>query len=186
MSKKQSLLTRLQTIYASNPAMVGATVWVSLIPSMGSLITLNFLYSNPNFFDQFHFLSWQFALLYIGLTSLLMGMALLPTTFLAILSGFLLNWISLPFLILGYTMATIIGYKIGKKLDKDSLAFLLNNYPKAAQLIADKKDSISQLIFFVRLSPVVPFAFSNLLFALLKIDLKKVVWVGFWGMLPRT
>ena len=115
-----------------------------------------------------------------------MGMALLPTTFLAILSGFLLNWISLPFLILGYTMATIIGYKIGKKLDKDSLAFLLNNYPKAAQLIADKKDSISQLIFFVRLSPVVPFAFSNLLFALLKIDLKKVVWVGLWGMLPRT
>lgn len=115
-----------------------------------------------------------------------MGMALIPTTFLAILSGFLLSWTALPFLILGYTMATIVGYQVGKQLDKNSLAFLLDNYPKATKLIAGKKDDIAKLIFFIRLSPVIPFAFSNLLFALLKIDLKKVVWVGLWGMLPRT
>src|SRR5690606_21829281 len=109
MNKPKSTLSKLKKIYDGNPAMVWTVVWVSLIPSLGSLNMLNFLYSSPTFFDQFHFLSWQFALLYIGATSLLMGMALLPTTFLAILSGFLFSWVSLPFLILGYTLATIIG-----------------------------------------------------------------------------
>lgn len=102
------------------------------------------------------------------------------------MSGFVFGWISFPFLVLGYTLATVIGYQIGKGLDRGSLAFLLDQYPKAAQLIEDKKDDISQLIFFVRLSPVIPFALSNLLFALLQAGLKKVVWMGLWGMLPRT
>src|SRR5690606_40662944 len=74
----------------------------------------------------------------------------------------------------------------GRKLDKSSLVFLLDKYPKAAQLIAERKDSVSQLIFYVRLSPVIPFALSNLLFALLKVGLRRVVWMGLWGMLPRT
>jgi len=166
--------------------MVWAVGWVTVVPSLTSLIILNSLYGNPSFLGQFEFLTWSFVTYYTIASSLLMGLALLPTTFLAVLSGFVFGWISLPFLILGYTLATIIGYQIGKKLDKGSLDFLLENYPKAAQMIVDKRNKISQLIFFVRLSPVIPFALSNLLFALLKINLRKVVWMGLWGMLPRT
>ncbi|WP_332913888.1 hypothetical protein [Algoriphagus boritolerans] len=42
------------------------------------------------------------------------------------------------------------------------------------------------LIFFIRISPVVPFAISNFLFASLKIELKNVLIYGIPGMLPRT
>ena len=186
MSKKQSVFSRLKALYSSNPLMAWAVGWVSFVPSFVSLIVLNTLYTDPSYLGQIDFSSADFLFYYTVVTSLLMGFALLPTTFLAIFSGFAFGWLSLPFLVLGYTFATIIGYQIGKKLDKGSLGFLLANYPKAAQVITDKKNKISQLIFFVRLSPVIPFALSNLLFSLLKIDLKKVVWMGLWGMLPRT
>lgn len=186
MSKKQSVFSRLKALYSSNPLMAWAVGWVSFVPSFVSLIVLNTLYTDPSYLGQIDFSSADFLVYYTVVTSLLMGFALLPTTFLAIFSGFAFGWLSLPFLVLGYTFATIIGYQIGKKLDKGSLGFLLANYPKAAQVITDKKNKISQLIFFVRLSPVIPFALSNLLFSLLKIDLKKVVWMGLWGMLPRT
>src|SRR5690554_6932997 len=154
----------------------------------GKEIPFHFLISRFATYEQktIHFFPYGFVFYYIIATYMLMGYALLPTTFLAVLSGFVFGWVALPFLILGYTLATIIGYQIGKKLDKGSLDFLLGNYPKAAQMIVDKRNEIPQLIFFVRLSPVIPFALSNLLFALLKIDLKKVVWIGLWGMLPRT
>ena|SRR5690554_2938261 len=175
MSKKQSVFFRLRRLYSNNPRMVWAVGWVSVVPSVASLITLNALYGNPSFLGQFEFLTWSFVIYYTIASSLTMGFALLPTTFLAVLSGFVFGWVSLPFLILGYTLATIIGYQIGRKLDKGSLEFLLVNYPKAAQMIVDKRNKISQLIFFVRLSPVIPFALSNLLFALIRIDLRKVV-----------
>jgi len=45
---------------------------------------------------------------------------------------------------------------------------------------------IGSLIFFVRISPVIPFAISNFLFASLKIPLKQVLIYGIPGMLPRT
>lgn|SRR5690606_32868623 len=186
MAKKQSLLLRLKTFYATNPKMVWAIGWVTVFPSLGSLITLNFLYTHPGLFDELQFLTWDFVGLYLISTTLLMGLALLPTTFLAILSGFVFGWVSFPFLVLGYTLATVTGYQVGKRLDSGSLVLLLNQYPKAARLIEEKKDDISQLIFFVRLSPVIPFALSNLLFALLQTGLAKVVWMGLWGMLPRT
>lgn len=186
MGEKQTFLRRLKIFYAENPQMVWAIGWVTVFPSLGSLITLNFLYNHPALFNEVQFLSLGFLSLYLVITTLLMGFALLPTTFLAVLSGFVFGWVSFPFLILGYSMATVIGFQVGKKLDSGSLAFLLDQYPKAARLIEEKKDDISQLIFFVRLSPVIPFALSNLLFALLQAGLAKVVWVGLWGMLPRT
>lgn len=186
MGQKQTLLRRLKAFYASNPKMVWAIGWVTVFPSLGSLITLNFLYTHPALFNGIQFLSWDFASLYLITTTFLMGLALLPTTFLAILSGFVFGWVSFPFLVLGYTLATVTGYQVGKRLDSGSLTFLLTQYPKAARLIEEKKDDISQLIFFVRLSPVIPFALSNLLFALLQTGLAKVVWMGLWGMLPRT
>ncbi len=186
MGERQSLLRRLKTFYAIHPRMVWAVGWVAVLPSLGSFIALNFLYRHPAFFHDVTFLSPDVVPLYLVVVTMLMGLALLPTTFLAILSGFVFGWVSFPFLVLGYTLATVMGYQVGKQLDSGSLTFLLSRYPKAARLIEEKKDDISQLIFFVRLSPVIPFALSNLLFALLKTGLPKVVWMGLWGMLPRT
>jgi uncharacterized membrane protein YdjX (TVP38/TMEM64 family) len=42
------------------------------------------------------------------------------------------------------------------------------------------------MIILCRLSPVLPFAVMNILFSMLKVDLKKYIWGSFVGMLPRT
>jgi uncharacterized membrane protein YdjX (TVP38/TMEM64 family) len=186
MSKKESIFKRLKIILTSNPVIIWAIGWVSFMPSIGSLVFLNHLYSNIERFRMYEILQWDILLLFILTTALIMGLALMPTTLIAIISGFLFGWKAFPFLALAYLLATVIGYKLGRKLDEDSLEILLEKYPKTRTLIAEKKDAISQLIFFVRISPIIPFALSNLLFALIKAELSKVVWIGFLGMLPRT
>src|SRR5690606_23248663 len=152
MAEKKSVFHRLKLLYTVNPRMVWAMGWVTLVPSLGALISLNFLYANPGFFEiieflswpflgvyvviailvlamgcvsfvpwlcafisldflyaqpgvfeKIEFLSWPFLRVYVVTASLVKGLALLPTTFLAILSGFVLGWMSIPFLQLGYT-----------------------------------------------------------------------------------
>jgi uncharacterized membrane protein YdjX (TVP38/TMEM64 family) len=71
-------------------------------------------------------------------------------------------------------------------LSGDSLELILDKYPKAKKMLERKSGRMGELIFFVRLSPVIPFALSNLMFALLKSGWKKLVIYGAIGMLPRT
>lgn len=186
VGKKKLIFQRLSAMYRNNPAMFWAMGWVSIVPSLGSLLTLNLLYSRQELLDQVPIFDPWTMVGYVAASALLMGAALLPTTFLAVLSGFAFGWAYFPLLVTGYTLASLMGYSLGRKLDKNSLDQLLDTYPKAAQLIAEKKGNLSQLIFYVRLSPVIPFALSNLLFALLKAGIVKVVWMGLWGMLPRS
>jgi len=186
MSKKQSIFKRLKIILSRNPIIISAIAWVTIMPSLGSFLFLRFLYSNVHIFREMEFLSVEILIGYLIIATLVMGTALMPTTLIAILSGFLFGWISFPALVLAYSVASILGYKLGTALEENSLDVLLQKYPKTKKLILDKEDKMNELIFFLRLSPVIPFALSNLLFALIRADLKKVVWVGLLGMLPRT
>lgn len=186
MSKKQSIFKQLKIIVSRNPIILWAIAWVSIMPSAGSFFFLRYLYSNVSIFRGMDFLSVEIFTVNLIIATIVMGTALMPTTLIAIVSGFLFGWISFPALVLSYSLASIIGYKIGTALDENSLDILLEKYPKTKNLILDKKDNMNELIFFLRLSPVIPFALSNLLFALIRADLKKVVLVGLLGMLPRT
>ena len=185
MVQKPSIFQRLRSAYSRNPAILWAVGWVAMMPSIGSISAINLIYAHAESISDFQ-LSTLNVLGYIALTSALMGLALIPTTLCAVLSGFVFGWISLPFLVVSYSLASILGYMMGRRLDRDNLDYLLERYPKAGQMVKDKSRHPSQLIFFIRLSPFIPFALSNLLFALVKMDLGKVVWFGLWGMLPRT
>lgn len=186
MRKKRSNFKRLKIIVKHNPFIIWAIAWVSIIPSIGSVLVLNYLYIHIEKLMNIDFLSFQISFSYIFLTAILMGLALMPTTLIAILSGFLFGWLSFPLLVIAYSIAAVIGYKLGTSLDENSLDILLEKYPKTKKIIREKESEMSQLIFYLRLSPLIPFALSNLLFALLRSDLKKVVLVGLLGMMPRT
>ncbi|UCS95374.1 VTT domain-containing protein [Echinicola marina] len=178
------LIDRLKTTYHNNPAMAFALLWVMIIPILGSSLTLSFLYeystSLPASIDLINILS------FIIIGSIMMGIAFCPTTLLAIVSGFIWGWAAFPILVLAYSLASLLGYFIGLKLDHNSLNIILESYPKAGQVVQEKRSKIGNLIFFVRISPVIPFALSNLLFALLKTGWKKLLFYGVLGMLPRT
>jgi len=186
MSKKHSIFKRLKIILSRNPIIIGAIAWVTVMPSAGSFFFLRYLYANASIFKGMDFFSAEIFPFYLIIATLVMGTALMPTTLIAIVSGYLFGWVSFPVLVIAYSLASIIGYKLGTALDENSLDVLLKKYPKTKKLILDKDDKMNELIFFIRLSPVIPFALSNLLLALIKASLTKVVWVGLLGMLPRT
>ncbi|RZS96256.1 TVP38/TMEM64 family protein [Cecembia calidifontis] len=186
MEKKQGFFKEFKEASRTNPLMAFAFLWVSIMPSLGTLVLVPFALSNSQALMELNFLDPFTVLTGLIVAAALMGFALMPTTMLAAISGFLLGWKSFFGLVLGYTLATLIGYAWGKNISKNSGEFLLEKYPKAKSLLDQKKGKIGELIFFVRLSPIIPFALSNLLFAFLKSGWKKLIIFGTIGMLPRT
>lgn len=186
MNKKPTIFKQLTVIYRRNPWVLLAFLWTATVPSLGSVLIVHWLYENWGEFVIPSLWAADTALLYGIAGALLMGLALIPTTLFAILSGFLFGWQAFLLLVLAYSLASVLGYLGGRFLNKDSLQHLLKPYPKAKDIIERKKDQMGKLVFFVRISPVVPFAISNLIFALLGSGLQRVVWFGLLGMLPRT
>lgn len=186
MNKKQGIFKEFKEGVQSNPKLALGLLWVSVMPAVGSLLLVPIALKNSLFFNDLNFDGVFVLAIILGLATLLMGLALLPTTILAGLSGFLFGWKAFPWLFLGYNLASILGYAWGKLLSEDSMGIILSKYPKAQRILEDKKERIGALIFFVRLSPVIPFALSNLLFAWLKTGYSKLVIFGSIGMLPRT
>jgi uncharacterized membrane protein YdjX (TVP38/TMEM64 family) len=186
MNKKPPIFKHFRNIYDQSPWVLIAILWVSILPSIGALLLGNWVYMHWFEVNLSSIIEPEIALIYCILGILLMGLALVPTTFFAVISGYIFGWQAFPYLVLAYTLASAVGYYLGRILEKNSLDLLLEPYPKAKQLISEKKGQMGSLIFFVRISPVIPFAISNLVFALLRTGIRRVLWFGLLGMLPRT
>ncbi len=182
MTKKGSIFKTIAGYFNQHPIGVLAWIWVTLIPPLGSLI---FLW-NYQILEGIQIDSFLNILIYTGLTGLMMGLAFLPTTFIAPASGYFFGWIAFPFLVIAYTLATLIGYKLGQKANASLLEVLFIKHPQLKEELEVRKSKEISLIFFVRISPIIPFAVSNFIFASMKIPLKKVLIFGILGMLPRT
>lgn len=115
-----------------------------------------------------------------------MAFALTPTTFVALLSGYFLGWNALIPMSIAYLSASYIGYKAASQIDKGSFLSGISKNPKFADAIERLRSGQLKVIILSRLSPVLPFAVMNVVLAMLKVDLRKLIWGGFVGMLPRT
>lgn len=182
MTKKGSIFKTISSYFGHHPTGILAWLWVTTMPFVGSAVFA----VNYDFLSQYSLNHPQDFLIYTLIGAFLMGLALLPTTLIALASGFYFGWISLPFLILGYSLASVIGYGIGKLINTDLTAQVFKKNPKFKAEVESRKEKEGSLVFFVRISPVVPFAISNFLFASLKVSLAKVLIFGIPGMLTRT
>lgn len=127
---------------------------------------------------------WVLITLMLSFTS---ALALTPPTFLALVYGYFLGWIGFPLLFLLNLGAIAIVYFIGKRLIPISfLAQLQQAYPAAAPLLLRFHDNPVRLIFFTKLSPMLPFAITNLLFTMAGARLPQMLLGGALGMIPRT
>lgn len=182
MIKKGSIFKTIAGYFSQHPLGVLGWIWVTLMPPLGSLI---FLW-NYQILEGIRLDSVLNILVYTGVAGLMMGLAFLPTTFIAPASGFFFGWVAFPFLVIAYALATLLGYKIGQKANSSLLEVLFLKHPQLKEELEARKSKEMSLIFFVRISPIIPFAVSNFLFASMKIPLKKVLIFGILGMLPRT
>ncbi len=182
MAKKGSIFKLIRSYFGTHPGGILAWVWVTVGPALGSLVLL----ANHQELAAIELNSFITLILYTLISALLMGLAMLPTTLIAIASGYFFGWLSLPLLILAYLLATLIGYSLGKVSNPGLITVLFAYRPGLEAALEQRKHKESSLIFFVRISPIIPFAVSNFLFATLLVPLRKVIWFGIPGMLPRT
>ena len=182
MTKKASIFNTVGEYFRAHPGATLGWIWVTVMPGLGSLLLL----SHAESFEVFELEHPLDHLFFTATLAVLLGMALLPTTLSAVATGYLFGWIGFPGLFFGYLLANVIGYTLGKILNTDFLSLLYLRKPELRGQLENRIQHPKSLIFFVRISPVIPFAISNFLFASLKIDLREVLLFGVPGMLPRT
>ena len=125
---------------------------------------------------------WFFAFL---LVSIPMSIGIPTSTILSVIVGYFIGWIGLPLLTLAYIIACTLGYKIGALIDGNSLSEFLEKKGKT-RFINEINTNDFWIIAFSRLSPALPFAIMNIVFASLKVRMKNFLVAGVIGMLPRT
>ena len=120
------------------------------------------------------------------ITSITMALALTPTTFVALASGYFLGLSCIPGLIISYTFASILGYTIAQKVGSSALKASLTDEPKLKLIVNGLHDYESTIIFLTRISPILPFALINGVLGILSCNIQKFIFIGTLGMLPRT
>lgn len=156
---------------------------LGLLPLLGSSLVA---YEVIEYETELRQVSGFFWILFYAATALTMAFALTPTTFVALLSGFLLGWVSLPLLCVSYLAAAWVGYQALARLDNGSLLQFLAQRPRNQAFISRLQSGSIGVIILSRLSPVLPFALMNAVFALIGVRLRPFLWGSFIGMLPRT
>jgi uncharacterized membrane protein YdjX (TVP38/TMEM64 family) len=182
MTKKDSIFKDLAGYFRSHPSTTLGWLWVSFVPLLGSLL----LSTNYQAMEQIVVTGIVGQVLLSLILAFLVGLAFLPTTLTAIASGFFWGWSVFPHLVIAYLLANVLGYTLGKWLNADFRTILYARHPSLKEEIEKRIEQPAGLVFFVRISPVIPFAISNFLFASLGIPLSKIIRFGLPGMLPRT
>jgi uncharacterized membrane protein YdjX (TVP38/TMEM64 family) len=158
-------------------------IWMGALPVLSSLLLGYFALANPSFFTDFSFgetlVFWISAIF-------IMGLALCPTTFFAMFTGYIWAWSGLFPLIIAYAIASLLGYGIARRMKGDALIEVIRVKFKAAVFLTNVKAQSFAWVFLARLSPIFPFAITNALMAFLGVPLRQFFVGGTLGMLPRT
>lgn len=127
-----------------------------------------------------------YGFIFFGLTAFTMAFALTPTTFVSIMSGYLFSWPGGLGILLAYSLAAVIGRQVGKFVQsRFSSAGLFQSSAHQGFLDNLAKNPFNMLVF-ARLSPVLPFAMTNLLIAQVRIKPTTYLAGTMVGMFPRT
>ncbi|GAB3733927.1 TVP38/TMEM64 family protein [Spirosoma lituiforme] len=130
------------------------------------------------------FTAWQWAT--ITVICAVTSAGLTPPTMLALIFGYFLGWNAvLPLFVINFGGILFINLLV-RWLDHDRFLAFLNRNPKAQSVLDRILNNELEVIFFAKLSPILPFGLTNLLFALSGAKLRNILLGGFLGMTPRT
>lgn len=163
-------------------------LWMAVMPLAASSLISYYALTHETLIRSFDLTTWALVLLGSCFT---MGFALTPTTFIALLSGFFLGMEAALFVVLAYTIASLIGYQLTHFIDNGTFLQTVRQLPgkKGAQLDAflqGLRGNQFGIIIMARISPVLPFAIMNVVLPVAGVNLKNFLIAGTIGMLPRT
>ncbi len=121
-----------------------------------------------------------------GILAVAMGLSLIPTTFVALIAGYIWGWSAIIPLVISYSIASWLGNRLSKWVDNDQILLQINQSIKARKLIASLHDNQFKIVALARLSPIFPFGISNVIFTYLGVPIRTLLTAGILGMLPRT
>ena len=173
----------LRTFIRENAPSFISMLLLVVVPIAVSSSAAVYLYQNETLLQD---LSWPQMLLYFVVISITMSLALTPTTFVALVSGFYLGWPGFVGVVVSYGIASLIGYTLARLIDHGKMMSFLNRFEKTMYLMQELRDQSWSLIFLTRISPVLPFALMNFVLSLLQVDKTKFFLASMIGMLPRT
>ncbi|WP_128545387.1 TVP38/TMEM64 family protein [Larkinella soli] len=171
-----SLLKKL-----SGPALAG--LLLSGAPLLFSSALTYYTIANESRVAGFDALQWAALTVFCGITS---TFALTPPTFLALVFGYFLGWGALLPVFALNMGAILLVNRLVHWIDRDRFVHFIEQNPKARNVLDGIRREERKVIFFTKLSPVLPFALTNLVFALSGARLRNILLGGFLGMVPRT
>ena len=139
--------------------------------------------TNENTIRDYNWQTWTLVTVICCITS---TFAFTPPTFLALIFGYFIGWKGLvPLLALNMGAIFLVNI-ITNLLDKNRFKKIVSENEKVKNILDNIRKQEFKLIFFTKLSPVLPFALTNFVFALSGAKLKNILLAGFLGMIPRT
>ena len=164
----------------TGPVLAG--VVLSVLPIVFTSVLTYYAIVHESFIRSLTGWQWLGLTLAFAITSA----GLTPPTILALIFGYFLGWQAvLPLFVINFGGILFINL-IVNWLDHDRFLRFLRRNPKAQSVLDRIRNKELEVIFFAKLSPILPFGLTNLLFALSGAKLRNILLGGFLGMTPRT
>jgi len=160
-----------------------SSVFLTVIPLIFTSVITLWVVSNEVEIGGYDAQTWA---LITAICCISSTIAFTPPTFLALVFGYFLGWHAvLPLFVLNMVAIFLVNM-VTRWLDKDRFSTYLSENAKIREILENIKQQELKIIFFAKLSPVLPFALTNFVFALSGAKLKNILLGGFLGMIPRT
>ncbi|NBW03134.1 MAG: hypothetical protein EBR87_05395 [Cytophagia bacterium] len=128
-------------------------IWMGFLPLISSSVLGYFALSNPDFFQNLSF--WDQVIFWIAAV-FIMGLALSPTTFFALFTGYVFGFQGILPLIIAYSLASLLGYFLAKKLKGEAIIALLRSKFPLDHFLENVKANSFSWVFLTRLSRFFP------------------------------
>lgn len=166
----------------------GVIVFSVAGPGLGSVIALTFAYANA---DALRDSGLGLALLMMVFGGVAVGLAVLPTHALSLISGWAFGfWGGLAIAFLGALLGTPTGYFAGKRLSGPAIAELAARHRRSSAIFETLRTAplgkASFLVALLRMSPVIPYAATNVLAAVMRVPLRAMLLGTLLGHAPRA
>jgi uncharacterized membrane protein YdjX (TVP38/TMEM64 family) len=183
-----SFLDKVKAKFRDLGRLTPMAIITAVVPMLGSSALLVFGYPIGHWMQANPAIG---AVLFVLGTFFFCGLALLPTNLIGILAGWAFGfWVGLFLLIAGVVGSATISYFINLRLTGNTLTALTQRNARAdaihRALTNEGFFKTTSVITLIRMSVVMPFAFTNFFLAAARVPVSSYVLGTFIGMLPRS
>ncbi|HMO80470.1 MAG TPA: VTT domain-containing protein [Pyrinomonadaceae bacterium] len=161
---------------------------VTFMPMVGSATLLAFLIPIGHWLRD----NWESGIpVFIAGTLFFCGLALLPTNVIGIVSGWAFGFgLGILVLMVGVVGSAFISFVINSRFSGRLLPEVASKNPKTSAvynaLLQERFWKTTLIIFLLRVSVIMPFAFTNFLMASARVPVRSYLLGTAAGMLPRS